>query len=207
MKVLKGVLGIALIAVGVIVFWNRRIPIYQDLTFNVMESQDLPVLPGDCVTQDISLSCDRLEKVSVAFSYSEEISEEAKALVEVLSEGETVMSQELRVNACVNGSFLDFLVGLDGCEGRTVTLSVSNVTPEDVSGGEFSLMSSDKDFLFVDGIGVCRVNGSETDSCIFSRAVCVSGYSYYEAATAAFLILLAGVVVMEWLDRKYQGKR
>lgn len=207
MKGLKIVLSITLIAVGVIAFWNRRIPVYKDITFNVMEFQAMPVLPGDCVTQDMYIPYDYLEKVGIVFFYPEEISEEAKALVEVMSEGETIMSQELRVNACVNGSFLDFLVNLERCKGRTITISVCNVTPETVSDGEFALLSSDKDFLFVDGISVCRINGSETGSSILSRAVCISGYSYYESATAAFLIFLAGAVVIEWLTRRYQGKQ
>lgn len=207
LKRLNIVSWIALTAVVLFLFWNRRVAVYEDITFNTIEFQEVSLLPGDRVTQNMSVPYRYLEKVGVALSYPEDISEEAKVLVEVIAEEETIMSQELRVNACANGSFLDFLVKLDQCEGREITISVTNVTPETVSGGEFALMSSDKDFLFPDGISNCRLNDLETADCIFCKASCIKGYSYYRAATEAFLVFLAGAVVIEQLARKYQGTR
>ncbi len=207
MKKLRIVLGAVLLAAMLIVFRYRRIAIYEDITLNAVESQDTLVLtPGDCLKQDMYLPYDYLDKISVALSYQEQIPQDTAVLVELTVDGETVMSQELRVNACANRSFLDFHAGLDKCEGKTVTISVSNVTPETVSGGEFALMSTDKDFLFLDTVSTCRINDKETDSCIFCRAVCIKGYSYYESVTGAFLVFLAGGVIMERLTGKRQDR-
>ncbi|MCM1213631.1 MAG: hypothetical protein NC548_03825 [Lachnospiraceae bacterium] len=206
LKKLRIVLGMALIVAMAAVFWNRRTAIYEDITLNVIESQDLTLQPGDRLEQDMDIPYDRLEKVSVAFSYEEGISSDAQALVEVTADGDTVMSQALNVNACSNRGFLDFLVELDGCRGKTVTVSVSNITPKEISNGAFSLMSTDKEFLFLDTVDVCRVNDVETDSCIFCRAVCIRGYSYYGSAVGAFLVFLVGGVIIERLGKR-QGRR
>lgn len=208
LRKLRVALGVVLIVAAVVVFWNKRIPVYEHITLNVIGAQDTPVLmPGDCLTQDMYISYDNIEKISIAFSYQEGIAEETEALIELIAEGETVMSQSLYVNACANQSFVDFEVNLDKCEGKTITISVSNVTSEAVPGGEFALMSTDKEYLFLDEVSTYRINGGETDSCIFCRAVCLQGYEYYKALTWAFLVFLAGGVLIERLTGNRRGKQ
>ena len=206
-KKLRIVLGAVTAAAMLVVFCNRRIAIYEDITLNVLEVQDIVLMPGDCLKQEMYIPYDYLEKISIAFAYQEEKSQDAEALVEVIADGEAVMSQELHVSACPNYGFLDYYVDLDKCEGKTVTISVSNVSPETASNGEFGLMSTDKEFLFPDMVSTCRINDMDTDSCIFCRAVCVKGYSYYESVTGAFLILLAGGVILERLTGRRQDRQ
>ena len=51
LRILKGV---ALAAVVMIVFWNKRTALYEEITFSAQESKDTPILqPGDCLRQDI----------------------------------------------------------------------------------------------------------------------------------------------------------
>lgn len=208
MKKTRIVLMAVLFAAMLVVFYKKRIVLYEDITLNVQEAQDTPALkPGDRLEQDILIPYDSLEKISVAFSFPEEIPQDAEVLVEVTGDGgETLMSQALCVYACPNKGFVDFLVDLDHCMGKTVTISVANITPETVHGGEFSLLSTDKEILFLDTVSACRINGRETDSSIFCRAVCVKGYSFYESATWAFVVFLAGWVVIDCLTVR-PGKR
>lgn len=207
MTKLRVFLGIILILVMAVVFWSGREPLYEDITLNVIEAQDTPALmPGDRLEQDMYIPYDYVDRVSIAFSCQEETAWETEALVEAVWEGEVVMSQPLLVNACENRSFVDFHVGLDGCRGSTITLSVSNITPDTVSGGEFALMSTDREYLYIDESGTYKLNGEETNACIFCRAVCIKGYSYYKAATWAFLVFLAGGAVIERLTVR-PGKR
>lgn len=194
--------GIIAIAAAVILFWKTRIPLYEEITLNVGEAQNTPVLmSGDCLSQDIYAVYDHMERISIAFSYQEEMAEETEALIELIAGEEVVMSQVLRVNACANQSFVDFYVDLHNCKGKKLTISVSNVTPEAISGGEFALMSTDKEFLFIDTVNTYRINEEETDSCIFCRSTYIVGYSCYRSLTYAFLVLLAGAVIMERLTR------
>lgn len=198
---LRILMGVALLAVTLVVFWNKRTALYEEITFSAQESQDTPMLqPGDCLRQDIPVPSGSMEKISIAFSYLEEIPPETEALVEVFAEGETVMSQPLSVKACANGSFMDFYIAGGQTDEQAVTVSVSNVTPQGTHQGEFALMASGKEYLFLDGAEACEINGGKTDVCIFFRTVSVSGYSCYRAATWAFWALLAGCVVIERLQ-------
>lgn len=208
MRKLRMILGAALFAAVLIVFWDRRAAIYEDITLSVGEPEDTPaLLPGDCLTQDMYIPYDYVEKISIAFSYQEDMAQDTETLVEATVDGETVMSQALRVNACANGSFIDFEVNLNKCKGKTITISVSNVTPETVPGGEFALLSTDKEFMFPDSVSTCRINGIETGSCVFCRAVCIRGYSYYGSATGAFLVFLAGGVAIERFTGRGRGRQ
>ena len=199
---LRILMGVALAAVVMIVFWNKRTALYEEITFSAQEAKDTPILqPGDCLRQDIPVPSGTMEKISIAFSYQEEIPPETEALVEVFAEGKTVVSQTLSVGACANGSFTDFYIVRRGqTNGKTITVSVSNVTPQGTPQGEFALMASGKEYLFLNGTETCEMNGEKTDVCIFFRAVSVSGYSCYRAATWAFWVLLAGCVAIERLE-------
>lgn len=208
MKKLRIVLGIAAAIAMVIVFAKRRMAVYEDITLNVSGEQDtLMLLPGDCLEQDMYIPYNHLEEISIAFSYQEEVSPGEEVLVEAAVEGEIVMSQKLSVNACNTGGFMDFYVNLDRCEGKTITVSVTNVTPKEVSGGDFALLATGREEYFIDTVSTCRVNDVDTGSCIFCRETCISGYSYYEAVTGAFLVFLVGAVMMEGLSRKRQDRQ
>lgn len=202
MKKWRIAIGLITIVAAAILFWKKRIPIYEDITLNVVEAQNTPALmPGDCLKQDMYAVYDHVEKISVAFSYQQEMAEETEALIELTADEEVVMSQVLRVNACANQSFVDLYIDLDNCKGKNLTISVSNVTPEAIPGGEFALMSTDKEFLFADTVNSYRINGEETDSYIFCRSTYIAGYTYYQSLTYAFLVLLTGTVIMERLTR------
>ena len=192
--------GLITIVAAVIVFWKKRIPIVEDITLNVVEVQNTSVLmPGDCLKQDLYAVYDHLENISIAFSYQQEMAEETEALIELIVDGEAVMSQVLQVNACANQRFVDFNVNLDHCRGKKLTVAISNVTPETVSGGEFALMSTDKEFLFLDTVEPYRINEQQAGSCIFCRSTYITGYSYYQSLTYSFFVFLAGGLVMERL--------
>lgn len=198
MRKVRMILGTVLLLAMLAVFYAKRIAIYEDITLNSREPLDTLVLkPGDCLTQEMYLPYDYLDRISVALSFQEEISQDAEVLVEITGDGGSFMSQALHVNACPDGGFVDFHVGLDHCGGETVTLSVANVTPDTVPGGEFALLSTDKEFLFLDAVSTCRINDRETGNCILCRAVYRRGYSYYESATWAFLLFLVGCIIMK----------
>ncbi|MCH5343094.1 MAG: hypothetical protein J1E64_03570 [Acetatifactor sp.] len=192
-----------LLAVCMMIFvLNRKLaPVYTDETLNAAHFITTPeLLPGDAVTQSFTSSYDKLTNVDVALCYDADISENAAALIQVLREDTVIVQQPLSVRSCPNSSFLSLSVKTSDCLGDHFTIRVENISdPSDNT--SFTLMATDKEYLYLDNTSNYEWNGLSSSSRILCRFTYQTGYSYYPALTYAFWVFLAALIVTGLLSR------
>lgn len=185
-------------------FVRKLTPIYTQETLASAYPITTPLLlPGDTVAQNFTSTQDQLHAADIALYYDESLSDAAAVRVSLLRGSEIVMEQELNVRSCPNGSFLTFRTDAANCAGETFTLKVDNVSvpsaaPESTS---FSLMATDKQYLYLDNTDDYRFNHAAQNARILCRFTYRTGYSYYRALTYAFWVFLAALIATKRLPK------
>lgn len=198
---LQIVIWLLAVCMMVFVLIRKMTPIYSDETLNAAHFITTPeLLPGDTVTQTFTSSYDKLTNVDIALCYADDISENATVLLQVLKEDTVIVQQALSVRACPNNSFLSLSVKASDCLGDLFTIRVENIS-DSSDNTSFTLMATDKEYLYLDNTSDYEWNGLAAPSRILCRFTYQTGYSYYQALTYAFWVFLAALILTGLLSR------
>lgn len=178
-----------------LVFFTSLSPISEEVYFTTNSYQETVSLrPGDYIEQSFLASTDRMTEIAIALSYDETIPDSTTLLLKVLSGGQTIVEQPLKVKACVNQTFLPVAADIRDCQGKTITIHVENTSaPSDP--GSFALLSSDKEYLYPDSMENYTYNGVTAQGRLLCKMTYVTGYTWYRALTYAFWIFLTALVL------------
>lgn len=142
---------------------------------------------GDVLEQSIALQREGLCMVEVAFVFETDISDECKALVEIISGGEMLAQSMVQVNLLPNNTLTPFKIPRD--IGDEVTLRITNVS-EKRSDAQFSLLYTDSSVRMFGNVSMYELNGQPQQGQLISQYTYKVGYDYYKAFSTAFGILL-----------------
>ena len=142
---------------------------------------------GDVLEQSITLQREGLSSIDVAFVYGDSISDECKALVEIVSDGEVLTQSTVQVKSLPNQTLTSFDI-LRGCGGK-LTLRITNVS-EKQSENQFSLLYTDSKVRMFDNVTQFKINNQTQEGQLISQYTYKTGYDYYTALSVAFLVFL-----------------
>lgn len=191
---------------GIVIVWKKEItPNVSIDSLTVSYPKDTEVLlPGDSIEEDIYWDKPNLERIDIAFSYSEEIFPDTQVLISVFQDNILIANELLNLTALPNGRYLSFYLGQSDCAGSMFTIHVENMT-EDPSSA-FSLLSTDDEFYYLDTVGDYRYNGQVQNGCLLCQMYYTSSYSCYKALAMISWLLLAGIcltgIILRLSDRQ-----
>ena len=189
-------------------FVRKLTPVYtQETLFSGYSILTAALEPGDIVSQNFTATQNTLHTVDVAFCFEENLSDAAAVQVVLLRGSEIVMEQALQVRSCPNNSFLTFYTGIDNCAGDSFTLRIENISdcsapPDQMA---FSLMATDKTYLYLDNTEDYLFNGTSQNARILCRFTYRTGYAYYQALTYAFWVFLAAFIATKYISNRRAG--
>ena len=184
------------------IFYKKITPIYTQEYLNSILPFNTPELnPGESVSQSFHASHDHLYSVGVAISYQDDIPEDASVLIQVLSGEELIVEQALSVRYCPNSSFCTMITDLQDCQDKAITIRVEN-TSQNSENAVFSLLATDKSYLYPDNTGNYLLSGEEQNACLLFASSYITGYSYYSALTYSFWVFLAALIVSGLASRR-----
>lgn len=143
---------------------------------------------GDVLEQSITLQREGLSSIDVAFVYGDSISDECKALVEIVSNEEILMQSTVQVNLLPNQTLTPFETsGVKS--GNELTLRITNIS-EKQPGTQFSLLYTDSSVRMFDNVIQFKVNNQMQKGQLISQYTYKTGYDYYRALSMMFGIFL-----------------
>lgn len=179
----------------IFVFYKKLTPIYADETLsasNYITTEELK--PGDFVIQTFTSTYNHLENVDIALSYADTIADDTAVLFQVYHGTELIIEQPLAVKSCPNVSFLTLYTNVSDCKGDTFTIRVENISEND-DNTSFSLMATDKEYLYLDNTSNYQFDDQPETARIFCRFTYQTGWTYYPALTYAFWVFLVSLIV------------
>ena len=201
----KLIIWMIAVCLMVFLFLKRLEPSYLQETLSASSYSKTPLLcPGDTVTQSFQASHDILSTVEIALSYEDSIPDDTQVTISLFRGNTLLFSQPLRVKSCPNHTFFSLQADASGCEGEIFTLEIQNSSDAvgSASQAAFSLLSTDKEYLYLENTQDCLMNGQTLASRLLCRFTYQTGYShYYEALTWSFWIFLAALLFTEALPR------
>lgn len=201
--ILRCIIWVLCICSIIIIFYKKATPIYTEETLSSSYFTTTPLLaPGDVVTQEFVSTWNKLESVDIAFSYDENVTQDAMAFIQILRGSDVIAEQGIAVTACPNCGFLTFTVNEADCERDIFTIRVVNMS-ELSENTSFSLMSTDKEYLFLDNTSAYQFNGSKSSDRILCRFTYQTGFNYYAAMTFSFWVILIALVMTVKLPEFY----
>lgn len=196
------IIWILAVCAMLLTFYRKATPIYTEETLNSVHPINTPELkPGEYVSQSFRSSYDCLYNVGVAISYQNDISEDTSVLIQVLSGEELVVEQGLSIWYCPDSSFCTLLTNLQDCQGETITIRVENTSPAS-DNASFSLLATDKNYLYLDNTDNYRLNGEEQNARLLFTSSYRTDYSCYNALTYSFWIFLAALIASSLISRR-----
>ena len=184
-------------------FYRKATPIYTQEYLNSVHPVNTPELkPGEYVSQSFRSSYDYLYNVGVAISYQNDISEDTSILIQVLSGEELVVEQALSIWYCPDSSFCTLFTNLQDCQGKTITIRVENTSPAS-DNASFSLLATDKNYLYLDNTDNYLLNGEEQNARLLLTSSYRTGYSCYRALTYSFWIFFAALIASSLISRPH----
>ena len=155
---------------------------------------------GDVLEQSITLQREGLSSIDVAFVYGDSISDECKALVEIVSDGEVLTQSTVQVKSLPNQTLTSFDILRGGCGGK-LTLRITNVS-EKQSENQFSLLYTDSKVRMFDNVTQFKINNQTQEGQLISQYTYKTGYDYYKAISVVFWIFLICMILESVLLRK-----
>lgn len=98
----------AFLCCGMIIVWKKEItPNISIDSLTVAYPKDTEVLlPGESIEEDIYWDKPNLDRIDIAFSYSEEISPDTQVMISVLRNDDLIANELLNLTALPNGRLL-----------------------------------------------------------------------------------------------------
>lgn len=189
------------------IFYKKITPVYTQEYLNSVLPFNTPELnPGDSVSQSFRSSLDHLYSVGVAISYHDDLPEDASVLIQVLAGDELIVEQSLGIRYCPNSSFCTLVTDLQDCQDKTITIHVENTSPS-TENAVFSLLATDKNFLYLDSTDNYLLNGKEQNARLLFASSYITGYSFYRALTYSFWVLLAALIASGLVSKQPSALR
>lgn len=196
----------AFLCCGMIIVWKKEItPNISIDSLTVAYPKDTEVLlPGESIEEDIYWDKPNLDRIDIAFSYSEEISPDTQVMISVLRNDDLIANELLNLTALPNGRYLNFYLGQSNCAGSTFTIHIENMSDDPSSA--FSLLSTDDEFYYLDKVSDYRYDGQMQNGRLLCQMYYTSSYSCYKAFAMISWLLLAGIfltgMVLRLSDRQ-----
>ncbi len=165
-------------------------PIYaSELTNPANPGFTEPLLPGTTVTQTFISDKQSIEGMEFAFSYDDNISPDATAVIRVYQDDTLVVEQPLAVSSTQNQTFLYLSTHIPKCLGKVITLEIENTSKE--AEHTFSLLTASPLSFRPSNLDNYSFHTKEQDTCLLFRLTYCTGYTYYNAlSVAAFMLLI-----------------
>lgn len=186
------------------IFCKKITPLYTEDSLNsVQPIKTSELKPGESISQSFRSSYDHLYSVGVAISYQNDIPEDTAVLFQVLSEEKLIIEQPLSIWYVPDSGFFTLEADLQNCQNETITIRVENVSPQGSDDAVFSLLATDKEYLYSDNSENYLFNDEPQEGRLLFTVSYLTGYSYYHALTYAFWIFLTALIGSSLLSKLF----
>lgn len=195
-----------LLCCGIVIILKKEItPNVAIDSLTVAYPKDTEVLlPGESIEEDIYWDKPNLERIDIAFSYTEEVFPDTQVMISVLQDNVLIANELLNLTALPNGRYLNFYLGQSDCAGSTFTIHIENMSDDPSSA--FSLLSTDDEFYYLDKVSDYRYDGQVQNGRLLCQMYYTSSYSFYKAFAMVSWLILAGIgltgIVLRLTDRQ-----
>lgn len=182
-------------------FMMRLRPIYQTWQINDISGRPTWQLgPGDVLEQTFFLQKDNLESVAIAICYEDSARDTGRLTVRFFHEGSLAVEQPLLLAACPEGTFMEFWLGLEKCQGDELRIQIVNDC--DGKEGVFSILSTADIAKYQEYSEGYLFNGKKAaDGSILCSLRFRMGYQFYEGLSGAFVIFSGAYVFQHFAVR------
>ncbi len=182
-------------------------PLYEVTSVNDSYLVPCVLNPGDTLTQSFLLTEAFLNNADIAFTYEDAATQISTLTVRFFADGTLYLEQPLPLAACPKDTFLYFLLNLENCLDKELTISITNTSENEA--GVFSVMATPNKYCYQDYTEGYSLNNELNPGSILCNLNYRTGFQSYKGITAVFWLLIAATALSRaiWLGWAWIQRR